>query len=89
MSIKELESAVSHLYPNIHIDEVRTRSGVVHRAYGHVGRVLVMWDTVGRSYTYPTIRLLEPEEREFFYKLEAEECFFRSGLYDLGIYFKH
>ena len=81
MKIKDYENAIEGLSCPISMDEVRLLKGQVRRFYGHKDRTLIMWDEVGRGFSF--VHPNDIEVNEDTHRGVAERLYERDTVYDL------
>lgn len=81
MKIKDFEKAIDGLNCDISMDEVRLLKGQVRRFYGHKDRTLIMWDEVGRGFSF--VHPNDIEVNEDTHLGVAERFYERDTVYDL------
>lgn len=81
MKIKDFENAIERLNCDVSMDEVRLRKGQVRRFYGHKDKRLIMWDEVGRGFSF--VHPNDIEVNEDTHRAVAERLYERDAVYDL------
>ena len=86
MRISDFEKSIEGLGCQVVLDEVKILHGHVRQCYGHQGQTLVMWDDLGRGFSYSFDKELSEEDFGMMQEFKEEINYERDNVYDLKLF---